>query len=337
MSKLTLVTPQDRYVPNWADPRSRRRVEAVMQWCASFMSETQPRQAAQAALDKIFGHHGHALSTYLRRRLLVRHGGFRPGKFAYNYTLVHGALEALAAEVDPGNPLTVVQLLERRHAEELKTLTFTYKDKADRLWHPLQNVRRDVKAVFWSKYLPHDYDIKACAPTVINHMADKLGMAQVLRADLSSYLDDVGAYRSHVQALTGCDAKTAKRLLNSFFNGARLSRNFHCSAYRVLNNDDDAMLALMQDPKITDLRNAIKRTWKHIERVSQVGKMASKDRWGVYFKMERQMLDAITEHLRQTGNAHFTEHDGFRTAQPIDVAAVEAAVLAKTGVKIEIR
>lgn len=129
----------------------------------------------------------------------------------------------------------------------------------------------------------------------------------------------------------------AKRLLNSFFNGARLSRNFHCSAYRVLGNDDTAMLALMQDQRITDLRNAIKRTWKHIERVSQVGKMASKDRWGVYFKMERQMLDAITEHLRQTGNAHFTEHDGFRTAQPIDVAAVEAAVLAKTGVKIEIR
>ena len=52
--------------------------------------------------------------------------------------------------------------------------------------------------------------------------------------------------------------------------------------------------------------------------------------------MERRVLDAIKVELEKQGCKYFTEHDGFRTDQPVDLEAVSDGVKAHAGFAIRI-
>ena len=342
------------FEPNLRDKRVRTRLANVLNWAELHLSTTSPEPIHHKKLQTIFGTSSNALSAYLRANLLIQVGTYVPKKQSYSYVLNQSGFDKLRTlsqhMVTTG---AVVVARPENSYPELATLSFTYDLKSDRYWNPLQNIKREKKARFWAPYLPYNYDVVACAPTVLFQCAQAAGLPVVLLSTLRDYLDDRSAFRKHVAALTGLSLNDAKRLINSLFNGARLVKSGFCAAYRLMNHNAAAMGRLQADPQVTRLTRDIKRIWDRlelVERHKQVPSLddalngtakpfqrklkTSKQKWGYYFAKERQLLDAITEELRRAGIKYFTEHDGFRTDREIDVEQVTAAVKSKTGFEV---
>ncbi len=327
MSKLELTT----YEPKLTDPRVQRRIASVLAWCALRLDPHSPEAVHHDELRRVFGTATNPLTAWLRANLLIQTGTYLPRAKSFSYLLNEPGVEKLRALCNRRMIATSAVDLTEIYPE-LVDLTFTYTEKSDRYWHPLQNIKRDRKTLFWEPYLPFNYDIEAAAPTMLVQLAKKLGLHRLLGAAIDDYLANKEAYRLHVVSLTGCSPVDAKHLINSLFNGARLSRSEFTAAYRLVGSDYAAMTLLMQDPRIRALRAHIKQMWRAIGRGQDVSQ--SKAKWGVYFKLERSVMDAITEELRSSGIKHFTEHDGFRADREVEVEKLQRAVKAKTKLEI---
>ena len=329
MPKLELTA----YKPNLTDPRVQKRLVNVLAWCDLHLSPTSPEPIHHDTLNKIFGPSGRDISIWLRANLLIQHGVYIPGKKSFSYLLNEEGASKLRAVCTQHMVITSAPDPVEAYPE-LATLTFTYELKSDRYWHPLQNIKRDKKDDFWRPHLPFNYDIDAAAPTILLQMAKKLGLHKLLGAGIDDYLANKAAFRQHVVDLTGCSLNDAKRLINSLFNGAKLARNDYCSAFRVLDCNLTAMGRLMADQKIRSLRASIKQMWRAIGQKFEVG--GSKAKWGVYFAAERRVLEVIRGELDSAGIRYFTEHDGFRTAEKVELAKLQEAIKEKTGFEIKL-
>ena len=320
-------------------------------------------EISSAELTDVFGNQSNPLSAYLRGMVLQQvSSSYRVGQYSKVWSLNKAGRDELARLVQVANNGVVPGALQpmsyvmQKYGEELHTLEFKYNDSSNRLFHGLQNIKREHKADFWhSVGLRWNYDIVAAAPTILFQLAQKhLGGAQassnlidILFGTLKEYLADRTAFRAHVAALTGLTLHDAKRLVNSLFNGARLARTAQCSAYQVMNFDYDAMSRLQADPKVQTLRDDIARMWRKIEEARRFAmpldgragawKLSkSKDKWSVYFEHERAVLESIKRYLAKTGNKAFTEHDGFRTSREVDVNELETWIEQETGFKLKI-
>ena len=297
--------------------------------------------ASSKQLTAIFGQQQNRLSAYLRRRLLLQGDIFIVGKQCYDYKLVPGAIAALLAELGEGPPEQtlippLITHLQHKHSAELLSFDFNYNDKSYRLWHPLQMLKKDQKALFWAPYLPHDYDIQAAAPNILSQLAARIGLPDLIQQQVIDLRKNPEQWRTRVMDLTGCDRKTAKRILNSLFNGARLARSSFCGAYVALDYDYVAMTRLMTDPEIVQLRSAIKRIWAILATALKTDRIDRKDRWQLYFSQERKVLDTVRRYLADRNNPVFCEHDGFRTRDPIDVLDLQRFIAAQTGYSLRI-
>lgn len=321
------------YTPNYSDKRVIKRIKNVLSWCHFHLASDRPTSVHHTELTKVFGHYANDLTKFLRANLLVKCGTYIPEVQSYSYTLntagytkIENALEGGAGPA--GEYVAHPDLLSGK---------FNYTDKSDRLWHPLQNLKREKKAQFWNAWgLPYDYDIVACAPTVLYQLATRFGMLHIISEPIRDYLANKDAFRQHVVNITGCSLPTAKRLINSLFNGARLARNNYCSAYKALDYSDAKMIALQEDEKVKQLRLAIARMWKYIQENTTMDLKKSRAKWSVYFKFERAFLTVINQYCDERGIRLFTEHDGFRTNKQIDKDELIAVIFKRTGFNLKI-
>jgi hypothetical protein len=305
-------------------------------------------------LNDIFGPTGHALGDYLRATLLIPASrSYTPGEKSMSYRISRTGYDVLSTAY--GDTSSSLDRLVARHAEELSTKVFEYRDASERLWHPLQNLPRAEKPKFWAAHgLPYDYDIVACAPTILFNLAKQAELPKVLLEPLQSYLDDRSGFRQHVAALTGLDYEDAKRLVNSLFNGAKLGANPFWASFKLLEYDHEAMERLKQDTQVKRLRRGIASVWKTIEGQKRADTRLtldelvtgyerpewklkkSTDKWAVYFKYERAVLDSISSYLHGRQINFFSEHDGFRTSHEVDITDLEKHVFEQTGIDLKI-
>jgi hypothetical protein len=64
--------------------------------------------------------------------------------------------------------------------------------------------------------------------------------------------------------------------------------------------------------------------------------LSSRDKWNLYFRLERQVLDTIRNYLDKTGNKYFLEHDGFTTQKQLDENELLDEIYDKTGFILEL-
>ncbi len=343
------------YTPNFADPRVRRRAEEVASWAKFSLNHFRPREIDKKTLDRVFGPSGNALSQHLRAEVLLQYGrSYMPGQYCKRYLLNTEGVERLLARLD-GPPAEYAYYV-RRHGDELSALDFVMREAHHRLYHPLQNIARDMKQEFWQHFgLPFDYDLQACAPTILFQCARNAHLPEILMGTLRGFLDNRAPFRAHVANLTGLDPRDAKRLINSLFNGAKLAANPFCAAFRLLGRDVGAMRRLQADPQVRGLVRDIRRVWARLElaerlcRIPSLGTVlagpvtpyecqlkTSKQKWEFYFQREREVLDVIRAYLRRTGNRNFTEHDGFRSERKVDVLELEGEIFLATGMRMHL-
>ncbi len=366
-----------KYHPNFQNLHVQKRLTKVLDWaaplCVGSRGVDDPVPLSARILNEVFGPKGNDLGDYLRGRLLrvvdASYSNRKSKPFSKRYRLMPEAFNELVSMQSIGAPAPAtayvdtsraLERLVQTHAAELQGLVFQYKDASSRLWHPLQNLRRGQKQPFWERFgLPFDYDIQACAPTILFEMARQTGRPMVLLENLKSYLDDRSDFRTHVATLAGLDGHAAKRLINSLFNGARLGKNTQFSAYQLVDFDETRMDALKNDRRVARLVTEIRGVWRSIvssraqamrpsltdfleagregRKIEETWKLrTSRAKWGVYFAEERRVLDAITVFLAARHIRVFTEHDGFRTDIEVDLTALEAHVQAVTGYSLKI-
>lgn len=365
-----------KYQPKLTDPRVRDRIKLALGWSKGCLGD-KPRELAKTWIEKNIGQQQNELSAWLRRMLLVckdhsyswgaerrcktyslnRSGWEAVRSMLYgSEALGHDLPEAPYLSQGLRRPLHVydehlVSFWARRaHAAELDAGQFSYAQHGSaRLWHPLQNIDKDTKRLFWRERLPYNYDIVACAPTLILRRAQALGMDEWL-PELQAYLNNAHDLRSHLCSVAQLDPqsqpdmKKAKALVNALFCGARLGASPEFALFRLLDSDVPRIRRLQKDERLARLRNDIRTCWKAIEpslpvRHNEAGRklpLGSRQKWEVYFRLERAVLDVVRAHLDRNGVKYFLEHDGWRTDRPIDTSALVAEINASLGFRVSV-
>lgn len=337
-----------QYIPNFNDPRIQKRVTKALGWAAGCV-RSEPREMAKNWIDAHLGQQQNELGRWLRDKLLVCRDntyffgddGSKCKEYSLNqagWNEVSGMLLGIqnanaAAPMQAEGKGKAKHDMELVHAwvredykDELASKDFQYTEKnSARLWHPLQNLTRDAKLFVWQREgLGFNYDIQACAPTLIVQHAQHLGLDEWLYG-IQEFLADPRAFRKHVADVAGYDyndeqqAKKVKALVTALFCGAKLGANKDFALFHLLDQDYKRVKALQNDARLMLLKDDIKRCWQVIE-VESMGvikneggrKIAlnSKRKWNRYFDLERLVLNSVRGYLTKQGLKFFLEHDG---------------------------
>lgn len=259
---------------------------------------------------------------------------------------VTGRLRTVDAIQLLDSPLVVeaaTTFIVNQYKEQLETCDFVYTEKSDRLWNPIQNIRRDIKKPILAKFgLEHQYDIQTCAPTLIHEHAVKLGM-QTPCMFLRDYLTNKTTWRNEIAMEVGTDARTIKVLINALFCGAKLGRSHFFSLFRLVNSSHAVMSKLMENERIRGLQGDIRTCWKAIEPSIGVeyitdknGKqrkspLSCKRKWAVYFALERKVLEVVMSYMRLRQFKFFLEHDGWACTNRLDLDELGRFINQHTG------
>lgn len=363
------------YQPNFNDPRVRSRIKTALGFSLGVLSTTKPHQWSTRYIDKFFGTQNHNLSKYLRKTLLITTNEkyyFGTESKCKEYILNKSGVEYLKERLNlcerdenvnakkhthilpycSTSPKTdyelVKQAFSQKFNKELTELDFAYDDKSNRYWHPIQNIRSNYRTQLLNDYgLKHQYDIECCAPTLILAHSRNCGNDQYLSA-LQSYLKNRTGIRKMISRDAEIPLDTAKRIINALFAGAVISHSHTTEIYKMLAGDHARIEFLKQHHYLIALKKDIKTCWDYInetlpQRYKKTKKghqrrvpLSSKRKWGVYFELERRVIDVVKQYLIETNNKCFLIHDGWTCMNELDISEVEKYITEKTGMKVKL-
>jgi hypothetical protein len=350
-SRTQLVLTQ--YKPNLNDPRVKKRVQQALAWCESLELERRPKSIHHGKLREIFGNTGRNPGRWLLTKLLRQVGGYARGQFSFSYVLNVEGYERVHAMCGT----------ERRSASEIVaekyagiisgTETVEYVDHGDRRYHPIQNLKREVRANHFDGWW--DYDIEACAPTLIYQyvsVGQEEGWGTKWLPTVRRLVHDKSGMRTHVKELTNLDDGTVKRLINGLFFQMVLSPNSACLAFQLLGQNVELLYRLRSDPLIKAIRREVRFMWNvaasryalEVARASikewrprSISEKKPKLRSLIYRKLERQVMEAMETVLPDSRKGCILMHDGFLIKDRADVEVLERTVLERTGYRIRLK
>jgi len=346
------------YSPNFNNPKVARRIRQALGFARACFNETKPRPWSTRYIDQHFGSQRNELSRWLRKQLLVNTNpwySMDQGK-CKEYILNKPGYDAVVAQLKSDNDATTsvydlpLQWANKEFADELATKVFTYTDLKGRLWHPLQNVRKEYKrSILANANLKYQYDIQCCAPTLImQHAQQQEDPMDVIPEYIDAYLKDRRGIRNQIAQQVELDPSAIKILVNALFSGAKLGNNSTFAIYKMLSGDQARIEYLKQDPFIIGLKQDIKMCWDYIKpsmpRTSVTNKnnktqllpLSSRDKWNRYFQLERVVLNSVIDYLNTNKIQFFAEHDGWTTDTELDQNELIDHVFQTTGYRIKL-
>lgn len=266
----------------------------------------------------------------------------------------------------------VSQIMAREHETELAKKKFKMKRVGDREYHPIQNMKKSIRNQFLVEHgLPYDYDIQAAAPTLLYEHAIRCGMKRKLK-HIKTLVDDPAAARYNLwselnarvrsiklhneenvdkannitKKVTEFTFSEVKKIITALFCGARVCyKTGHYQNYalsQMLENNQMKMIVLDGSVYISQLRKEIGHMWSAIKkhethRATLGGRnlpLTSKQKWGIYFRLENEVMTAVKGALERHNIKYLTIHDGMQTNKPIDTMWLADEVFMDTGYKI---
>jgi hypothetical protein len=348
MAQLQLIKAGDGYKPNWNDPRNQKRLASVLEWCADQLHFDDGFYCNSATITKVFGPSGNSFAKYLRDKLLVQYGKYVPGTHPYTYKIDLGGYESLIPHLNRGQTpmqFTADHYREKYAAQLSGSEPIEYIEKADRLWHPLINLKRDIKAAVFKGYLDFDYDISAAAPTILFQLMSQLLPDEDMKLAYPAiyhYTQHKQEVRDAVAADTGIEPLLVKKLITGVFNGIHLSPHYTCNAYAWLNYDTDLLNTFKEQEHIKGLIADVKKLWPrltifyNLRRAfyNEVKPVDKKKKYSIYFREERRIMDCVRRYLDAQRVYYLLEHDGFRANREIDLLELVQYIKEQTGYEI---
>lgn len=344
-----------RYKPNFNDPRTRKRALSVLEWCASMRLSKQTRTVHHDQIREIFGNTGKGLAKWLFANLLTRSGHYVAGKRSFSYKLKISGYEKVHKLLEL-EPPTDVEVAMKQFGDLIAGVEAPmYSDKGERRYHPVQNIKREIK---WQAFAGWwDYDIESCAPTLVYQYAvQRYGAVRELEIGqpfpaVAKYIHEKVTVRKHVAQLTRLDLQNAKELVNAMFFRANLAPSHKAAVFQLLGCDPYIHQRLVNDQLIKEFRRDVKEMWRwaelhdFYERGTQLleGKglmrrpvKAAKHRMAIYLRLERTVIDAMTDKLANDGVPVILMHDGFMSRKRIAIHELAQVVKNKTGFDIRL-
>lgn len=373
------------YSPNFSDPRVVKRINRALGFAVGVLSDKSHPWSTRY-IDKYFGQQQHQLSQYLRDILLITTNNhfsitdhkckeYRLNQLGARY--LRERLEQLhslswfqfvkdpsASDVNTNNitnthtiPYCITSptweydmiknWVKSDFAQEISTGDFQYTESNNRLFHPIQNIRKQHREQLLAEEgLKYDYDIQCCAPTLILQYAKKLGIKHSL-ITLTAYVKNRHVFRQQLADNAEISLETSKKLINALFNGARLGNNIDYKTSEMLNYDMAKIAYLKQDAFVTSLRSDIKKCWDIIkknepkfERIDSDGVIStdrfnSRRKWSIYFRLERVVMNSIRTYVKSQRMRCLMIHDGWSCDTQLDEQDLIAHVLRETGYEVQ--
>lgn len=343
------------YKPNFKDPRVRRKAEAVLKWCDGLRLFKNGRVVHHDILTEVFGNRSQGgLSEWLYVNLLAQSGHYQPGKRSFSYRLkergyqkVHGLLGS--------TPPTEVEVVKDQYASFVSgSEQLVYKDRGDRRYHPIQNIKRDIRRKVFAGWW--DYDIEACAPTLIHQFVITSRWYEPRSTNdfpaLTRLISDKQAVRREIGDLTGLDAQAVKELLSAVFFRGNPAPSHKAGMFRILGGDIERHARFLQNPYVKQLRDDVRRLWskatlfdridrgtgslfdsrKAVKRPSKTAKL----RMSIYLSLERRVIQVLEDEIAQQKVPLILMHDGFMVRQRLRVNELEKLVRDKTGFSVRL-
>lgn len=333
------------YTPNFRDPRVKKRIKRALGFVCSSLSDTRPRAWARVELDRWFGTQNHDLSRWLRKKLLIESNP--------RWNMNHGICKQYLLNTEGVqqmsklyNDITIVKLpivaqvqnigvewAKEQYAEQLATGCFEYKDKSNRLWNDLQRLPTEIRRpLFASQGYHWEYDIRACAPTLIHQRAKREGLTRPTPT-LDEFLADRQLYRQALAERVGCSEAQAKQIITALFSGAKLGVGNAIAD--ILNNDINQLNILKTNTWLIALRKDIKKCWDAIKSSEKSLRLSSRQKWMIYFELERSVMNVVRTELNKLSVRYFLEHDGWRCDTHIDEYSLRLTVKKRTGYSVD--
>jgi hypothetical protein len=221
----------------------------------------------------------------------------------------------------------------------LQTGIIPYRDVSNRLWNNIQNLKKEVKQqIFYEHNYAYEYDIEACAPTLLYQLAKKRGLKSAPMIEF--YLANKSEVRNELATKYGIELRVIKEIINSIFAGAQFDK----SIARKVNNSAK-LRALSGNEFVIGLKKNISKMWRVIksqegtrykrDKITREDKISSYTKWCIYFELERQVMDVVREYLNESGAKCILEHDGWTTDKRINQEELHELIEKQTGFKIK--
>jgi hypothetical protein len=221
----------------------------------------------------------------------------------------------------------------------LDSKKITYTERSGRLFGGTQNLVKHIKQqLHYNHNYCYEYDIEACAPTLLLQYAKTLGLKNA--PIIEFYLDNKSEVRNDLATNTGIDIKIIKQVINALFAGARTDG----SIAKEINNIQQ-LRKFKANEFVKSLIKDIAVMWRHIKpsigtRYKKTGgietRVSPTTKWSVYFKLERQVLNVVIDYLCESSNDGVYEHDGWTTTKQINQNELITRVKDKTGYQIKL-
>jgi hypothetical protein len=165
---------------------------------------------------------------------------------------------------------------------------------------------------------------------------------------IDEYIHNRKAIREKIAKDLEINVMTIKKIINAMFCGAYISTNLkYSSIYKLLDYDDAKIMYMKENAWLQSLKQEIKQCWDYIKpnhkeyiRKTKNGKLRhqlyAKDKWNIYFNLERQCLDHIQTYLTEHKVKSFLIHDGWHTNKSINITDLENYVYNNTGYLVTI-
>lgn len=335
----------------------KNRARAALGFVKSYLDDTTPRQLSARFIDKTFSSQSTPISRYLRLILLLcTNERFSADKkiskqYVYNPKGVTYLVELLdgnttlpwsqwrlhfdaSGHSTRTDSKTIKQatndfVIESFHPQ-LESGDFTYTDKSNRLWNPIQNIRKSVKKPLLAQYgYSHQFDVQTCAPTLIHQEAMRLGMTHECTF-IENYLANKTEWRNTLAAEFHIAPAKVKMIINAMFCGAKLGSSEYFSIFKLVERNTRLMTKMKNHELLVGLKEDIRQCWNTISPFMDIkfitdknGKtrkkaLDSKTRWDLYFRLERKVLNVAKEYMDENGFKYFLEHDGWACNQYFD-------------------
>ncbi len=237
--------------------------------------------------------------------------------------------------------------------EQLSSGEFKYQDQSQRLWNPLQHLRRDIKReILTNRRYCYHYDIQAAAPTLLLARARQICPDLPVPA-LQQLVNDPQTMRDHIQDQVPNLARSpqqAKRIINALVAGAQISTHPTSAILSMCYHNTAAIHALQASTEIQQLRRDLRQLWQALDpllgpreiRTNRRGhqyrvRRRSRDRWALYFQLERQVLDQVRRLFRKHQSRVFLEHDGWSSQELVDPEEIQRHISRHLGFDVRIK
>jgi len=333
------------YTPNFNDPRVHKRAKQALGWAMGCLSDTKSREWSKHELDRWFGRSNNSLGNYLRTKLIKTTDDYYTwgtgASKCKEYKLNLKGAQQLGELIGVFNITThthiypiVQQVVEQEHPE-IASGAFVYRSRSDRLWHPLQNLRSDIrKPLLKSHGYAYEYDIVSAAPTLIYALARESGLTDRSRVDtILAYLDNPREFRNYIAQLLNIDYATAKQIVTARFAGATLRTD--CAIHKSLKYNHTLLHTLRDDPQFQQLSKDINKCWHKIKQSRGHTRLSPRHKWRIYFELENRVMRVVRTELNKLNTKYFLEHDGWRSTDYINPRELAYTVKQRTGYTVQ--